>query len=135
MLCTVDELINYLLISTVPPIACCSADFVSESCTLPQMKNMQSTIATRVGVLAAVLLCCCLLLCPGCRFDLTWGPIEYHRRSLDNLQTAMRQSRKLCAIVLDTLGREVGPTHPGVFATYCWLTCCAPLAAVPAVRP
>jgi pyruvate kinase len=43
-----------------------------------------------------------------CRFDLTWGPIEYHRRSLDNLQTAMKKSRKLCAIVLDTLGREVG---------------------------
>lgn len=41
------------------------------------------------------------------RFDLTWGPIEYHRRSLDNLQTAMKKSRKLCAIVLDTLGREV----------------------------
>jgi hypothetical protein len=44
---------------------------------------------------------------PPPRFDLTWGPIEYHRRSLDNLQAAMRKSRKLCAIVLDTLGREV----------------------------
>ena len=41
------------------------------------------------------------------RFDLTWGPIEYHRRSLDNLQTAMKHTRKLCAIMLDTLGREV----------------------------
>eukprot|EP00775_Hariotina_reticulata_P003154 gene3154-3431_t len=46
------------------------------------------------------------------RFDLTWGPIEYHRRSLDNLQTAMRQTRKLCAIVLDTLGREVMIRRP-----------------------
>jgi len=52
----------------------------------------------------------CWCLCCRClfRFDLTWGPIEYHRRSLDNLQTAMKKSRKLCAIVLDTLGREVG---------------------------
>lgn len=41
------------------------------------------------------------------RFDLTWGPIEYHRRSLDNLQTAMKKTRRLCAIMLDTLGREV----------------------------
>lgn len=46
------------------------------------------------------------------RFDLTWGPIEYHRRSLDNLQTAMKKSRKLCAIVLDTLGREVMIRRP-----------------------
>lgn len=47
----------------------------------------------------------CVYACT--RFDLTWGPIEYHRRSLDNLQTAMKQTRKLCAIMLDTLGREV----------------------------
>lgn len=46
------------------------------------------------------------------RFDLTWGPLEYHRRSLDNLQAAMRKTRKLCAIVLDTLGREVMIRRP-----------------------
>eukprot|EP00879_Flechtneria_rotunda_P021199 GHRR01022332.1.p1 GENE.GHRR01022332.1~~GHRR01022332.1.p1 ORF type:complete len:557 (+),score=186.89 GHRR01022332.1:438-2108(+) len=46
------------------------------------------------------------------RFDLTWGPIEYHRRSLDNLQTAMKQTRRLCAIMLDTLGREVMIRRP-----------------------
>jgi pyruvate kinase len=52
-------------------------------------------------------------LCSVSRFDLTWGPIEYHRRSLDNLQTAMKKSRKLCAIVLDTLGREVSVWRGG----------------------
>lgn len=46
------------------------------------------------------------------RFDLTWGPIEYHRRSLDNLQTAMKKTRRLCAIMLDTLGREVMIRRP-----------------------
>ncbi|GBF87464.1 pyruvate kinase [Raphidocelis subcapitata] len=46
------------------------------------------------------------------RVDLTWGPIEYHRRSLDNLQEAMRRTRKLCAIMLDTLGREVMIRRP-----------------------
>ncbi|KAI8472796.1 MAG: pyruvate kinase [Monoraphidium minutum] len=46
------------------------------------------------------------------RIDLTWGPIEYHRRSLDNLQEAMRKTRKLCAIMLDTLGREVMIRRP-----------------------
>lgn len=46
------------------------------------------------------------------RIDLTWGPIDYHRRSLDNLQEAMRRTRKLCAIMLDTLGREVMIRRP-----------------------
>ncbi|KIY94684.1 hypothetical protein MNEG_13279 [Monoraphidium neglectum] len=46
------------------------------------------------------------------RVDLTWGPIEYHRKSLDNLQEAMRLTRRMCAIVLDTLGREVMIRRP-----------------------
>jgi len=46
------------------------------------------------------------------RIDLTWGPIEYHRRSLENLQEAMKRTRKLCAIMLDTLGREVMIRRP-----------------------
>ncbi|KAL4425448.1 hypothetical protein ABPG75_009464 [Micractinium tetrahymenae] len=41
------------------------------------------------------------------RIDLTWAPIEYHRRSLLNLQEAMRRTKRLCAVMLDTLGREL----------------------------
>jgi hypothetical protein len=62
------------------------------------------------------------------RIDLTWGPIDYHRRSLDNLQEAMRRTRKLCAIMLDTLGREVMIRRPFrcVAATVgcCVAACC-----------
>jgi hypothetical protein len=57
----------------------------------------------------------CALLEAGAsaaRIDLTWGPIEYHRRSLDNLQEAMRRTRRLCAVVLDTLGREIMVRRP-----------------------
>ncbi|MEW5314599.1 MAG: hypothetical protein WDW38_006082 [Sanguina aurantia] len=43
----------------------------------------------------------------GARVDLTWGPLDFHRKSLDNLQSAMKKSRRLCATVVDTLGREV----------------------------
>ncbi len=46
------------------------------------------------------------------RLDLTWGPIEYHKKSLDNLMEAMKRTRKLCAIVIDTLGREVMIRRP-----------------------
>lgn len=41
------------------------------------------------------------------RIDLTWGPLAYHRRSLDNLQTAMQSCKKLCGVMVDTLGREL----------------------------
>ena len=36
-----------------------------------------------------------------------WGSIDFHRRSLENLNEAMRRTRKLCAIMLDTVGREL----------------------------
>lgn len=41
------------------------------------------------------------------RIDLTWAPIEYHRTSLINLHEAMRQTKRLCAVMLDCLGREL----------------------------
>eukprot|EP00983_Pelagomonas_calceolata_P074085 1152402-Pelagomonas_calceolata.AAC.11 len=41
------------------------------------------------------------------RIDLTWGPLDYHRKTLQNLQEAMKRSHKLCAVMIDTLGREV----------------------------
>eukprot|EP00884_Botryococcus_braunii_P017215 jgi/Botrbrau1/4177/Bobra.0192s0037.1 len=41
------------------------------------------------------------------RVDLTWGPVEYHRKSLLNLQEAMKRTRRLCAIIVDTVGREL----------------------------
>lgn len=36
-----------------------------------------------------------------------WGPVEYHKKSLENLQEAIRKTRRLCAVLLDTLGREL----------------------------
>ena len=43
----------------------------------------------------------------GARVDLTWGPLEFHRSSLANLQGAMKAARRLCCTVVDTLGREL----------------------------
>lgn len=36
-----------------------------------------------------------------------YGSTEYHRQSLKNLQEAVRRTRRLCAVVLDTFGREL----------------------------
>ncbi|KAL3159599.1 hypothetical protein ABBQ38_010011 [Trebouxia sp. C0009 RCD-2024] len=61
------------------------------------------------------------------RIDLTWGPVEYHKQSLQNLQEAVKKTRRLCAVLLDTLGRELmirrsysldekgWPKHDGAF--------------------
>lgn len=36
-----------------------------------------------------------------------WGSVSYHRQSLLNLQEAMKRTRRLCAIIVDTVGREL----------------------------
>lgn len=36
-----------------------------------------------------------------------WGPLDFHKQSLANLQKAMHKTRKLCAIIIDTIGREI----------------------------
>ncbi|KAF5827684.1 cytosolic pyruvate kinase [Dunaliella salina] len=41
------------------------------------------------------------------RVDLTWGPLEFHRNSLQHLSEAMRRTRRLCSTVIDTMGREL----------------------------
>lgn len=41
------------------------------------------------------------------RCDLTWGPLSFHRASLRNLAAAMAATRRLCAVMLDTSGREI----------------------------
>ena len=41
-----------------------------------------------------------------------WGPVEYHERSLANLAEAMQRTKRLCATVLDTVGREIMVLRP-----------------------
>lgn len=82
----------------------------------PADANYSATkVVVTVGPACQSVEALCALLEAGAsaaRIDLTWGPIEYHRRSLDNLQEAMRRTRRLCAVVLDTLGREVMVRRP-----------------------
>ncbi|KXZ54190.1 hypothetical protein GPECTOR_5g285 [Gonium pectorale] len=50
------------------------------------------------------------------RFDFSWGTMEYHQETLDNLRTAMRNTKRLCCTMLDTMGPEIivlnRPEHP-----------------------
>ncbi|KAG8374175.1 hypothetical protein BUALT_Bualt11G0103500 [Buddleja alternifolia] len=41
------------------------------------------------------------------RFDFSLGDAEYHQETLENLKTAIRSTKKLCAVMLDTVGPEL----------------------------
>lgn len=41
-----------------------------------------------------------------------WGPVEYHAQSLANLAVAMQRTKRLCATILDTVGREIMIIRP-----------------------
>ncbi|KAF6256496.1 pyruvate kinase [Scenedesmus sp. NREL 46B-D3] len=54
------------------------------------------------------------------RIDLTWGGLDFHRATLAALNTAMANTKKLCAVVLSTLGREVMVRRPCVIGDDGW---------------
>ncbi|XP_031378085.1 pyruvate kinase 2, cytosolic-like isoform X2 [Punica granatum] len=43
----------------------------------------------------------------GARFDFSWLDGDYHQETLENLRIAMKNAKKLCAIMLDTVGPEL----------------------------
>jgi len=46
------------------------------------------------------------------RFDFTWGEDAYHQETLDNLKTAVKNTRRLCAVMFDTIGPELCILNP-----------------------
>ncbi|KAK1276071.1 hypothetical protein QJS04_geneDACA010060 [Acorus gramineus] len=41
------------------------------------------------------------------RFDFSWGDIDYHQETIENLKLAVKSTKKLCAVMLDTVGPEL----------------------------
>ncbi|WOL02261.1 pyruvate kinase 1, cytosolic [Canna indica] len=41
------------------------------------------------------------------RFDFSWGDVDYHQQTLENLKAAIKSTKKLCAVMLDTVGPEL----------------------------
>nr|AQP26304.1 pyruvate kinase [Diospyros kaki] len=41
------------------------------------------------------------------RFDFSWGDPEFHQETIDNLRLAIKSTKKLCAVMLDTVGPEL----------------------------
>ncbi|XP_042499810.1 pyruvate kinase 1, cytosolic-like [Macadamia integrifolia] len=41
------------------------------------------------------------------RFDFSWGDCDYHQETLEYLKAAVKSTKKLCAVMLDTVGPEL----------------------------
>ncbi|CAL9208812.1 unnamed protein product [Musa hybrid cultivar] len=41
------------------------------------------------------------------RFDFSWGDVDYHQETLENLKAAIKSTKKFCAVMLDTVGPEL----------------------------
>ncbi|KAL3520817.1 hypothetical protein ACH5RR_018966 [Cinchona calisaya] len=41
------------------------------------------------------------------RFDFSWGNTAFHQETLENLKVAIKSTKKLCAVMLDTVGPEL----------------------------
>ncbi|KAJ8759966.1 hypothetical protein K2173_010822 [Erythroxylum novogranatense] len=46
------------------------------------------------------------------RFDFSWLDADYHQETLENLRIAMRNAKKLCAVMMDTVGPELQISNP-----------------------
>jgi pyruvate kinase len=55
------------------------------------------------------------------RLDLTWGTMQFHSDTLRNLAEAMKVTKKLCAVWVDTSGREIVVTRPTHVSDDGWL--------------
>lgn len=40
----------------------------------------------------------CVLFPAVARFDFSWGDIDYHQETLENLKMAVKSTKKLCAV-------------------------------------
>ncbi|MFS7992708.1 putative pyruvate kinase [Helianthus anomalus] len=47
------------------------------------------------------------------RFDFTWGESEFHQETLENLKTAIKKTKNLCSVMLDTTGPELLVVNKG----------------------
>ncbi len=54
------------------------------------------------------------------RLDLTWGSMQFHKDTLKNLASAMKATKKLCAVWIDTSGREIVVTRPATLDSSGW---------------
>ncbi|KAL0309613.1 UNVERIFIED_CONTAM: Pyruvate kinase, cytosolic [Sesamum radiatum] len=95
---------NQLLLEE--PIRMASILEPSKGSFFPAMTKIVGTLGPRsrsVEVISA----CLKAGMSVARFDFSWGDAEYHQETLENLKIAIKGTKKLCAVMLDTVGPEL----------------------------
>ncbi|PKU79541.1 pyruvate kinase 1, cytosolic [Dendrobium catenatum] len=88
------------------PIRMASILEPSKSSFFPSMTKIVGTLGPKsrsVEVISA----CLKVGMSVARFDFSWGDVDYHQETLENLKTAVKSTKKLCAVMLDTVGPEL----------------------------
>ncbi|VFQ80269.1 unnamed protein product [Cuscuta campestris] len=88
------------------PIRMASILEPSKSSFYPAMTKIIGTLGTKSRSVDTISEC----LKSGmsvARFDFSWGDSEYHQETLENLKTASKNTKKMCGVMLDTIGPEM----------------------------
>ncbi|XP_042053955.1 pyruvate kinase 1, cytosolic-like [Salvia splendens] len=95
---------NHLLLEE--PIRMASILEPSKASFFPAMAKIVGTLGSRSRSVDLISDCLKAGMTVA-RFDFSLGDAEYHQGTLENLKTAIKSTKKLCAVMLDTVGPEL----------------------------
>ncbi|KGN48226.1 pyruvate kinase 2, cytosolic [Cucumis sativus] len=95
---------NHLLLEE--PIRMASILEPSKASFFPTMTKIVGTLGPKSRSVQVISACLTAGMSVA-RFDFSWGSPDYHQETLENLKIAVKSTKKLCAIMLDTAGPEV----------------------------
>ncbi|CAA7400374.1 unnamed protein product [Spirodela intermedia] len=78
----------------------------SKTGSFPSMTKIVGTLGPKTRTIEVIEAC----LIGGmsvARFDFSWLDVEYHQETVDNLRKATKNVKKLCAVMMDTMGPEL----------------------------
>ncbi|KAM0978643.1 hypothetical protein ACFX13_014848 [Malus domestica] len=95
---------NHLLLEE--PIRMASILEPSKATFFPAMTKIVGTLGPKSRSVEVIASCLNAGMSVA-RFDFSWGNREYHQETLENLKAAVKSTKKLCAVMLDTVGPEL----------------------------
>ncbi|EYU38599.1 hypothetical protein MIMGU_mgv1a004441mg [Erythranthe guttata] len=95
---------NHLLLEE--PIRMATILEPSKGSFFPAMTKIVGTLGPRSRSVDAISACLKAGMSVA-RIDFSWGDGDYHQETVNNLKTAIKSSRKLCSVMLDTVGAEL----------------------------
>ncbi|CAO2833227.1 unnamed protein product [Amaranthus hypochondriacus] len=78
----------------------------SKSSFFPAMTKIVGTLGPKSRSLEIISACLNAGMSVA-RFDFSWGDAEFHQETLNTLKMAIKSTKKLCAVLLDTVGPEL----------------------------